>query len=422
MHCGDGMELERVTQASSEESLGDCPERQAWKLLAQAEQDGHPPRSQILDVFQQIIDGLSEQIALVDDRWEILSVNQAWASTAKSYGYELAPGDNYLTFCEARARDGHKATAMAAKGIRAMEQNGERSFRFVYSGNGAFEGRSFQLCISRFDVGDTTYATVTRYDVSELVNLRHLREDFASSVIASQDQERRRIAREVHDSTMQLLASLGLSLGQLRRTRRSKATSDIVDEMEKVLGEAQQELRTISFLAHPPQLTELGLVSALKQLAGGFARRTNLEIDFYAEDSVSVGPTVQAAIYRTVQEALSNAHRHARATRVSVGLYLRHSCLHVVIADNGMGLPERLRQGVGLPSMKARVEELGGKIGIRPGRPGTVVRASFPLHADVRAVGDLALKTGRLMSDVLPFLGKRAEIAADLGWEELRAS
>jgi len=417
------MELEPEIQVSAEEAHPDCLEEPAWKVLADAVHGGQPPQSQVLEVFQQIIDGLSEQIALVNDRWEILSVNRAWTSTAKAYGYELAPGANYLTFCEARARDGHKPTGIAAAGIRAMEESGERSFRYVYSGHGAWEGRSFQLCITRFDVGGSTYATITRYDVTELVNLRHLREDFASSVIASQDQERRRMAREVHDSTMQLLASLGLSLGQLRRTRGSHARSEIVDEMEKVLGEAQKELRSISFLAHPPQIKELGLVAALKQLAGGYARRTSLEIDFYAEDSVTVGPATQAAIYRTVQEALSNAHRHAKATRVAVGLYLRHSCLHVVISDNGMGIPEAPRQGVGLPSMKARVEELGGRIKIRPGHPGTVVTVSFPLHAHVRAVGDLALQTGRLIPNRLPFGGdKGGAFGPNLGWEGLRAS
>jgi two-component system, NarL family, sensor kinase len=342
------MELERVTQASSEESFGDCPERNAWKLLTEAGQGACPPQTQILDIFQQVINGLPEQIALVDEQWKILAVNQAWTHTARLYGYELEPGADYLTFCEARAVDGHKPAGIAAAGIRAMELEGEKSFRYVYSGHGAWEGRSFQLCINRFDVGGRTYGTITRYDVSELVNLRHMREDFASSVMAGQDQERRRIAREVHDSTMQLLASLGLSLGQLKRNRRSKATLEIVDEMEEMLSEAQRELRTISFLAHPPQLKELGLVPALKQLAGGFARRTGLQIDFGCDGALHVGPTAEVAIYRTVQEALSNAHRHAQATRVAVGLHLRHSCLHLVVTDNGRGMPERLRQGVGL--------------------------------------------------------------------------
>jgi len=417
------MELERVILANAEVSLGNFPEGYACELLSETAQDGNPPPSQILDIFQQVINGLPEQIALVDEQWKILAVNQAWVHTAKLYGYELEPGADYLTFCEARAAEGHKPTGIAAAGIRAMEENGERAFRFIYSGHGAWEGRSFQLCINRFDVGGRIYATITRYDVTELVNLRHLREDFASSVMASQDEERRRISREVHDSTMQHLASLGLSLGQLRRAGRSRAKSEIVDEMEKVLGEAQRELRTISFLGHPPQLTELGLVAALKQLAGGFARRTGLEIDFYAEDTVSLSKAADAAIYRMVQEALSNAHRHSRANRVAVGLYLRHSCLHIVIGDNGIGMPVRLREGVGLPSMKARVVELGGRIRIRPGNPGTVVMASFPLHADLRGVGDLALKSGAVISNVFSFesdAGK--EIEPDLGWGELRAS
>jgi signal transduction histidine kinase len=415
------MDMELVHQACSEESPVDFPEPTVLEVPARPELGSAPVAT--LDAFQQIIDALPEAIALVDSDWTIVAVNQAWVSTAKTYGYTIAPGDNYLRFCEEKGSDGHKPAGIAAAGIRAMEGSGESSFRYIYSGHGAWEGRSFQLCINRIEIGGRPFATVTRYDVTELVNLRHMREDFASTLMAAQDQERRRIAQEVHDSTMQLLASLGLSLGQLRRIMRSKAGAEIAGEMQEVLGEAQRELRAISYLAYPPQLKELGLVGALKQLAGGFARRTDLKIDFHADKSASIAPSAQAAVYRTVQEALSNAHRHAQATHVTVGLYLRHSCLHVVIADNGKGLPVRLRQGVGLPSMRARVEELGGRMRIRGGHPGTVVTASFPLNANVRAVGDLALNAGRILSNVVP-LGGHADrsIAPEFGWDELRAS
>ena len=344
-----------------------------------------------VETFQQIINGLSEQIALVDEDWIIVAVNPAWTRTASLYDYdELTPGTNYLAFCEEVAAKGHAPAGIAAKGIRDMKRNGEGSFGFVYHGRDRWEGFAFQLCVKRIEVAGRTMYTVTRYDVSELVHLRQMREEFSHSLIEHQDEERRRMARDVHDSTMQQLASLGLSLGQIKRSKGLKARSDIVDEMEDLLGQIQRELRAVAFLAHPPMVSELGLATALRQLAGGFGRRSGLHIEVEA-DEATLSPAAEVAIYRMVQEALSNVHRHAQATDVAIGLRQRRSMLHVTIADNGVGMPAKPRIGVGLSSLRERIEEIGGRLMIRAGRPGTSLMASIPLHGETRAVGDLAL-------------------------------
>jgi two-component system NarL family sensor kinase len=211
------------------------------------------------------------------------------------------------------------------------------------------------------------------------VHLRQMREDFSHSLIAHQAEERRRMAREVHDSTMQLLAGMGLSLGQLKRRRHTKVSGEIFEEMEQLLGEAQRELRAISFLAHAPEVSELGLPKALRQLAGGFGRRTGLNIAIHVDESVKISSAAEVAVYRMVQEALSNVHRHAQASDAAIGLHQRRSMLHIAVADNGKGMPEHVRRGVGLSSMRARIEELGGRLMIRAGHPGTVL------------IGDLAI-------------------------------
>jgi len=199
-----------------------------------------------IETFQQIIDGLPEQIALVDEDWTILAVNPAWTRTAALYDYgELTPGANYLAFCEKVAVQGHNPAGIAAKGIRDMKRNGQPSFSFVYHGKDRWEGFAFQLCVKWIEVAGRTMYTVTRYDVSELVHLRQMREEFSHSLIEHQDEERRRMAREVHDSTMQLVASLGLSLGQIRRSKSVKSRTDIVDEMEDLLAQIHRELRAI---------------------------------------------------------------------------------------------------------------------------------------------------------------------------------
>jgi len=110
-----------------------------------------------------------------------------------------------------------------------------------------------------------------------------------------------------------------------------------------------------------------------------------------AEEDIHVSPAAEVAVYRVVQEALSNVHRHARATHAAVGIYLRRSMLHIAIVDNGIGMPERVRKGVGLSSMRERIDEIGGRLMIRHGKPGTVIIASVPTHPGIQRKGDLAI-------------------------------
>src|SRR5687768_3866491 len=164
------------------------------------------------------------------------------------YGYSaLQPGTNYFEFCRDRAEEGHGAARPAVEGIQQIDAGASSSFRYLYDGNDRWEGHTFQLCINRLEIGGRTLATVTRYDVTELVHLRRQREGFGHSLMEGQADERRRIAREIHDSTLQLLTSLGLAVGQLKRTQGSGETLDIVAEMEQLLTETHREIRTISY-------------------------------------------------------------------------------------------------------------------------------------------------------------------------------
>ena len=199
------------------------------------------------------------------------------------------------------------------------------------------------------------------------------------------------MAREIHDSTMQLLASIGLALGQLRRSQEVDRSSFIVTEIEELLAETQREIRSISYLAHPPALQELGLTKAIESLVTGYCRRTALNLSFRTDAEVPpVWKTAEMALYRVVQESLSNVHRHAHATEAAIGLFVRKSMIHAVIVDNGSGFSRSTASGVGLLGMRERLEELGGRLAIRARHPGTAIIASLPIQPVVRPVGDLA--------------------------------
>ncbi|MFL6853871.1 MAG: sensor histidine kinase [Sphingomicrobium sp.] len=356
----------------------------------------HRPASEptFIDVFQQLIDGLPEQIALLDESWNILAVNEAWTKTAALYGYAaLQPGTNYVEFCKARVTEGHEAARPAVEGIRQIDSGACSSFRYLYDGNDRWEGHTFQLCINRLEIAGRTLATVTRYDVTEVVQLRRARESYGHSFMEGQAEERRRMAREIHDSTLQLLTGLGLVLGQLKRARAGSETLDIVAEMEALLLETHRDIRAISFLAHPPLLNDMGLPDALRGFVDGFGRRTGLSVSLNIDDEQGVNWRPADVLFRVVQEALSNVHRHAHASNVAIGLFGRRSMYHVVITDDGIGMPTHVWRGVGLTSMRERLSELGGRLTVRAARPGTTVIASVPANPRIRAVGDLAHRT-----------------------------
>ncbi len=352
-----------------------------------------PPHSDVTLIFAQLIVGLPEQIALLDQQWNILAVNPAWTRTAALYGYDaLRPGANYFNFLCERSAEGHASAQPVIDGILEIAQGNRTSFSFLYYGSDRWEGHTFQLCVNRIEVLGRCFATVTRYDVTELVQLRRARESYSHSMIEGQAEERRRMAREVHDSTSQHLVGLGFDIGQLKRSTRSNRTRDIVADMELLLGEAQREIRSLSFLAHPPMLRELGLAEALDAMVTGYERRTGLKISLQMAGRLVVGWRVaEVTIYRFVQEALSNVHRHARATEVTVSVHSRHSMIHTVVADNGTGPLSFAQPGVGLSGMRARVAELGGRLMIRPAFPGTALIASLPVQPRLGATGDLSL-------------------------------
>ena len=357
------------------------------------EQEPEVTRHPLVDGFQQVINGLPEQIALVDEHWDILAVNSAWIRTAALYGYsELRPGSNYLDFCRARAAEGHKPAGLAVDGILKMEREGEDSFNFVYHGKDRWEGHSFQLRVNRLQISGRRLATITRYDVTELVGLRQMREGFSQSLLEGQADERRRIAREIHDSTQQLLVGIGLALGELRRTEVHDSALGVVGAIEDLLNDVQNEIRAISYLAHPPLLKELGLSEALTVLANGFGRRAGLNVSVHVDPAAAGFPAAAGALYRFVQEALSNVHHHARATEASIGIFVRRSMIHAVVVDNGIGIPEHVQLGVGVPSMRSRLVELGGRMAMRRRSPGTALIASLPNSDRIRAVGDLATR------------------------------
>jgi signal transduction histidine kinase len=213
----------------------------------------------------------------------------------------------------------------------------------------------------------------------------------SARILELQDVERRRIARELHDSVGQFLAGLKINLGRLqRREAESTAQSyplllESIDLTDRAIG----EVRTISHLLHPPLLDELGFHSAARWYAEGFAKRSGIQVNLHLAEVVERLPKqIELALFRVLQESLTNVHRHAKASTVDIEVLCTDDLVILAVSDDGRGLhPDVLQRfrgghagGIGLAGMRERLAELGGRLEVDSGPTGTRIRAILPTH------------------------------------------
>ena len=206
-------------------------------------------------------------------------------------------------------------------------------------------------------------------------------------LLALQEEERQRIARELHNSTAQHIVAADLGLARLESAvSRDPAALKALDDVGALLAKALAELRIFTYLLHPPNLTEDGLRATLEEFSDGFAGRTGLRASVRISGAVDRVPLdVQRTILRVTQEALANVHRHAGASQVHVAAKLSGGHLVLRVRDNGRGIKPtnvtdgRPRLGVGIPGMRARLLQFNGNLKIRTGPWGTSLFAFIPL-------------------------------------------
>ena len=201
----------------------------------------------------------------------------------------------------------------------------------------------------------------------------------------AEDEERRRIARELHDETGQSLTALVVGL---RAIEEQAVTTDVLSAAQELQRVAAQTVDNVGRLArglHPSVLDDMGLVAAARRYVGDYARSFGISVDLTSEglDSYRVPPLIATSLYRIMQESLTNVARHARATKVVVGLTCDGSMLELLVRDDGVGFDADAARneasGLGLHGMQERAALLGGSVEIasRPGH-GTMVRARLP--------------------------------------------
>ena len=347
------------------------------QALVDGEQDA------LLRDLQSMIDGLSELVALVDCDGTIRTVNQRWRreiERRRVRDFDL--GGNYSSALTNLIEAGDHRLKPVRDAFRDISQGVRRTFRCVYVGSGILAGHDYRISISEFIYARSKYVLVSAEDLTEFNSLKRQRRRMDTQVLRAQEEERRRLARELHDSVSQMLVALDLNLLHLRGRVGGEAKA-LISECKQEVKEIQREVRSFSYIAHPPPLSNHDLGLSLERLTTGFAARTGLEIDLQLSDVGEASSSIELALYRLAQEALSNIHRHASAAKATVRLVGTDRFLHLLIADDGVGFdPEyksnRKPMGVGVVGMNERVRELGGRFLLRRATKGTILRVTVP--------------------------------------------
>jgi PAS domain S-box-containing protein len=212
--------------------------------------------------------------------------------------------------------------------------------------------------------------------------------DLSGRLMFAQDQERRRIARELHDSAGQNLAALGMTLARLENdaNRDPVRLSKSIKHAQDLIQKLTEEIRTTSYLLHPPMLDELGLSSALRWYTEGLTERSGISIELNIPDNLGrLAPEVELVIFRLVQECLTNIHRHSGSKTAVIRIAREPDKIYAEVQDHGKGISaERLAEiqshgvGVGITGMRERVRQSHGELTIDSDVLGTKITAIFP--------------------------------------------
>jgi PAS domain S-box-containing protein len=234
----------------------------------------------------------------------------------------------------------------------------------------------------------------TNTDIEDRKHAEEELQRLSGELLQSQDEERRRISRDLHDSTGQDLAALTADLSQLGASIPSSARKlrALASRCQELAEKCIREVRTLSYLIFPPMLDETGLADAIRHFGGGFTDRSGIKVGLEVNAHFGrMRGDIELALFRVVQESLTNVHRHSGSLRAKILLHRGSNYVTVEVSDTGQGTSGRnlktntgtpFQIGVGISSMTERVKLVGGRLDIISGTSGTTVRATIPIVAE----------------------------------------
>jgi PAS domain S-box-containing protein len=352
-------------------------------------------------LLRLVLDALPVSVVVVDVNGDIILSNPA---AGQIWGQVIRDGRERYERARAWWHDTGKELQPADWGSVRAVRDGETSVNEVIDIE-AFDGVRKIVRTSAVPIRDTdgrvTGAVIVNEDVSARATAERERNEaftqmrtLTGRLMRAQDDERRRIAQLLHETTAQDLAALKMHLARLARTEAGLSGTDraALTESMELAERSMSGIRTLSYLLHPPFLDEAGLLSALRWYAAGFAKRSGIEVDLDLPSTFERLPQeVETALFRVVQEALINIHHHADSPTALIRLRVDDNRLLLEIVDRGRGMPSTAvpqlpagggALGVGVAGMRERLQQLGGTFEIQSSVHGTTVRAQLPLSRD----------------------------------------
>ncbi len=340
--------------------------------------------------YSTLVDSARFAVFLLEDE-RFVDANRTAATMFGLESGRAAVGLTPWDLSPERQPNGRPSQELARERIMTAAQEGGLSFEWMHKR--ADTGKSFpaEVDLSSLSTDGTTLALALVHDVTARKRAEEELRRVSAELMRYQDEERRRIGRDLHDSTGQTLAALEIDLAELGREapQLSAAGRERLEECTRLARQCSAEIRTASYLLHPPLLDELGLLSALRWLADGLRARSGLDIRLQLPGQLEgVSPGEELALFRVAQEALTNVQRHASSPWVAIRLRAEPSSVVLEIEDAGRGIaspaavdPESaiLSAGVGVAGMRERIRQLGGTFAVESTPNGTLIRACIPL-------------------------------------------
>jgi signal transduction histidine kinase len=338
-------------------------------------------------LLQSAIDALPSPIALLDDKGKVVAVNESWAGfvdPSPFIGSDKPVGSDYLDICESFADS--EETRLVCEAVRDVITGKRDQFCGVYHcgrGNGNLH---FQIRIHRFYTDVAAWIVMAHENVTEIKQAHDAQKQLSALLLRAQDDERRRIARDLHDVTVQNVVAIKADLNRLQKGSQNSdgKIDERLKESLRLTDQVIHELRTLSYLLHPPLLDELGLIPALQWFIRGFNERSGIQLNLVIKgDIVRMPGDLETALFRVTQESIANIHRHSGSADGTVTVTFELNNVIVQIVDHGHGFTGRWRDGVdvssapgvGIMGMRQRLEQLGGCLDIDSSRQGTTVTA-----------------------------------------------
>jgi signal transduction histidine kinase len=317
-------------------------------------------------LLQSSIDALDARVALMDQDGKIVAANQPWLRFSEGQTLGVSPEESQLL----------------SEGVWRLMSGELKDFRCVYPLQRNGKKEWFQVRMRRFYIGPAVRLVVAHEDVTEIEEAHEAQQQLSGLMLRAQDDERRRIARDLHDVTVQDVATMKADLSRLMRSMGPGAAGNTLSENVALADKVIKDLRTLSYLLHPPILDQAGLTAALQWLARGFSERSGIRVELQTGQGIGrLAADAELALFRVVQESLTNIHRHSGSATATIELTMENGVVLLRISDQGRGFATleigdgEVSSGVGILGMRQRLKQLGGDLEIRSSENGTTVTA-----------------------------------------------